>query len=41
MLARIPRAVIMSALFGAVLLILGGIIARVGRSAGGAIRAVA
>lgn len=41
MLANIPRAVIMLALFGAALLILGGIVARLGRSAGGALKAVA
>lgn len=38
---NIPRAIILLALFGAALLVLGGIIARLGRNAGGALRAVA
>ena len=38
---NIPRAIILLAIFGAALLVLGGIIARLGRNAGGALRAVA
>jgi len=38
---NIPRAILLTALFGAALLVLGGIIARLGRNAGGALRAVA
>lgn len=40
-LTAVPRAIIMLALFAAALLVLGGLIARLGRNAGGALRAVA
>lgn len=40
MLSNIPRAVLLLAVFGAALLILGGIIAKTGRAAGGALRSV-
>lgn len=40
MLKSIPRAILMTALFGAALLVLGGIIARLGRNAGASLQAV-
>jgi hypothetical protein len=41
MLTNIPKAIILLALFGAALLVLGGIIARLGRNAGSALKNVA
>jgi len=40
-LTAVPRAILLLAVFAAALLILGGVIARLGRNAGGALRAVA
>jgi hypothetical protein len=40
MLKNLPRAIIMLAVFGAALLVLGGIIARLGRNAGASLSAV-
>lgn len=40
-LTALPRAIIMLAVFAAALLILGGLIARLGRNAGASLRAVA
>jgi hypothetical protein len=39
-LAGIPRAILLLALFAAALLILGGVITRLGKNAGGALRNV-
>lgn len=40
MLKNLPRAIIMLAVFAAALLVLGGIIARLGRSAAGSLQSV-
>lgn len=40
MISKLPRLILLLAVFGAALLILGGVIARTGRAAGGALRSV-